>query len=301
MNRRNFIIKSGLVSGMLLSQRSCLSSFARENKRMGYQLYSIRDEMDKDPFATLKMLTSVGYNDFEVHGYNPSTDEIYGINPSDFSRIIRDLGATVSSGHFGFHEYLDRPLDDLNRFIDACIKTSHLLENNYMVYPWLAPHQRTIDDYKKLAEHLNIIGERAKKANLSCAYHNHDFEFHDHNGDSGYEIILRETDPSIVNMQMDMYWVMHSSPLSPKEWIDTYPGRFHMWHIKDMEKQTRDFTELGNGSIDYSSILPDPKESGLVHFFIEQDGNYTENSKESAKTSAIYFKEKLYSEKLFSY
>ena len=92
-----------------------------------------------------------------------------------------------------------------------------------------------------------------------------------------------------------MYWVMHSSNYTPQELIDAQPGRYVMWHIKDMDKITRDYTELGNGSIDYTTLLPDPITSGLEYYFIEQGGNYATNSLTSASDSAEYFKSHLQS------
>jgi len=82
----------------------------------------------------------------------------------------------------------------------------------------------------------------------------------------------------LVKLQIDMYWVMHSSKQTPKELISQHPGRYVMWHIKDMDKITRDYTELGNGSIDYVDVLPDPNESGLEYFYIEQGGNFAHNA-----------------------
>ena len=144
-------------------------------------------------------------------------------------------------------------------------------------------------------QNINIIGEQIKNSGtgLGFAYHNHGFEFEDHNGENGYDIILSDTDPDLVKLQIDMYWVMHSSKLTPKEWIARYPGRFVMWHIKDMDKVTRDYTELGNGSINYLDILPDPVASGLEYYYIEQGGNFTHSAMESAATSAEYFKKNL--------
>jgi sugar phosphate isomerase/epimerase len=140
---------------------------------------------------------------------------------------------------------------------------------------------------------LNRIGERVNAAGLGFAYHNHDFEFVDYDGETGYDIILRETDPDLVKLQIDMYWVMHSAKQTPKELIASQAGRFVMWHIKDMHKVSRDYTELGNGSIDYVDILPDPELAGLEYYYLEQGGNYTHNAMQSAADSAAYFKEHL--------
>lgn len=146
-----------------------------------------------------------------------------------------------------------------------------------------------MDNYKLMADRLNVIGEQVTVAGLGFAYHNHGFEFEDHDGENGFDIILKETDPELVKLQMDLYWVMHSSKRSPKELIDAQPGRYVLWHIKDMDKVTKDYTELGNGSINYMEILPDPVKSGLEFYYVEQGGNYTHSPMKSAATSADYF------------
>ena len=144
-----------------------------------------------------------------------------------------------------------------------------------------------------LAGKLNAIGERINKAGLGFAYHHHDFEFVDYNGENGYNIIMRETDPALVKLQMDLYWIMHSSKLSPVELFNKQPGRFVMWHIKDMDKISRDYSELGNGSIDFTVILPEASRAGLQYYYIEQGGNFAKDPLQSITDSAAYFKKNL--------
>ena len=138
-----------------------------------------------------------------------------------------------------------------------------------------------------------MIGARVKKAGLGFAYHNHDFEFIDHGGENGYNIIMRETDPALVKLQLDLYWVAHSSKLTASELISKQPGRFVMWHIKYMDKISRDYSELGNGSIDFTVILPEASRAGLQYYYIEQGGNFAKNPIQSVTDSAIYFKKNL--------
>lgn len=157
----------------------------------------------------------------------------------------------------------------------------------------MAPEQRTLENFRLLPKKLNAIGKQVNASGLGFAYHNHDFEFKDYNGTTGYEIILKETDPALVKLQMDLYWVMHSSKLTPKEWVAQQPGRFVMWHIKDMDKVTRDYTELGNGSIDYVSVLPDPAKAGLEYYYLEQGGNFAHSPMQSISDSADFFKKEL--------
>jgi sugar phosphate isomerase/epimerase len=104
---------------------------------------------------------------------------------------------------------------------------------------------------------------------------------------------MRETDPKLVKLQIDLYWVMHSSKLSPAALFSKQPGRFVMWHIKDMDKVTRDYSELGNGSIDYTVILPDAQKAGLQYYYLEQGGNFAKNPMQSVADSAAFFKKNL--------
>jgi len=206
---------------------------------------------------------------------------------------LSDLDLTVTSGHYGFSNHLDSPPDVLKTFVDKCIICAQALDSKYITWPWIAPEQRTLENFKLMVPKLNAIGEQVTAAGLGFAYHNHGFEFEDHNGENGFDIIVKETDPDLVKLQLDMYWLMHSSNRTPKELIDAQPGRYVMWHIKDMHKTSRDYTELGNGSIDYQALLPDPITSGLEYYYLEQGGNYAVDSVTSARESAAYFKRHL--------
>ena len=184
-------------------------------------------------------------------------------------------------------------MTELLRYVDQCIEGSKIIGSDYITWPWLAPEYRTLENFKILADKLNSIGERVNEAGLGFAYHNHDFEFTDHDGEIGYDIILADTDPDLVKLQMDMYWVEHSSQKSPAELIAENPGRYVMWHIKDMDKVTRDYSEMGNGSIDYVTILSNLDKDALQYYYIEQGGNFAQNSMQSITDSAAYFKKHL--------
>jgi sugar phosphate isomerase/epimerase len=260
---------------------------------MGLQLFTVRDAMEKDPLATLKAAKAMGYQDFEIYGFDTVKGTYYGFTPSEFLTILNDLNLTVSSGHYGFSPYLDAPADELKRFVDECISGALAIKSKYITWPWIAPEQRTLENFKRMSGLLNTIGEQVTQAGLGFAYHNHGFEFEDYQGQTGMEILLKETDPQLVKLQLDMYWVMHSSKNTPQELIDNHPGRYVMWHIKDMDKVTRDYTELGNGSIDYTALLPDPVKSGLEFYYLEQGGNFAHSSMESIAESASFFKKNL--------
>ena len=293
MKRRAFIDHTAKAAALSALAPSLLSIELKSNYKLGYQLYSIRDEMAKAPIETLKVLKSMGYQDFEAYGNNEKNSSFYGFKSSEFMNILDDLDVSVTSGHYGFASFLDKSEDYLRQFVDKCIVGAKAIDSKYITWPWIAPEQRNMESFKRMIPMLNKIGEQVTNAGLGFAYHNHGFEFEDHGGQTGYELILRETDPSLVKLQMDMYWVMHSSNFTPADLIKSQPGRFVMWHIKDMDKVTRDYTELGNGSIDYTKLLPDPDESGLQFYYLEQGGNFAYDSTRSARESARYFKKHL--------
>lgn len=293
MNRRKFIKKAGIAGSLAMLPGSLFSMPTKPKYKMGYQLYSIRDEMAKDPISTLKALKLMGYEDFEVYGFDDEKGTFYGLKSAEFKQILDDLNLSVTSGHYGFSSYLEKSDDELKAFVDRCIMGAQNLDSKYITWPWLAPEQRTIDNFKRMSHKLNTIGEQIGKAGLGFAYHNHGFEFEEHNGENGFDIILNETDPSLVKLQLDIYWVMNASPYTPSQLINADPERYVMWHIKDMDRVNKDYTELGNGSINYEALLPEINKFGLKFYYIEQGGNFTVNSMKSAAESANYFKKHL--------
>jgi sugar phosphate isomerase/epimerase len=289
--RRTFLKQTGVLSVSSILPLSVLPLDPRF--KMGLQLFTIRDAMAKDPIESIKYARSLGYEDGEIYGYDGDNDTYYGIKSKEFKKNLIDLDFTISSGHYDFSSRFNEPMENLERYVDQCIEGSHNIDSKYITWPWLAPEFRDIENFKRLTDKLNTIGEQVTNAGLEFAYHNHDFEFTDHNGEQGYDIILAGTDPSLVNLQMDMYWVKHSSNKSPSELIAENPGRFVMWHIKDMDKVTRDYSEMGNGSIDYVNLLSKIDKDALQYYYIEQGGNFAENSMKSITDSAEYFKKNL--------
>lgn len=293
INRKDFIVQSAsLMSASLLA----LHGFSKDppaKYKMGLQLFTVRGPLARDLTGTIKKIASIGYEDCETYGYDPEQKKYYGIEASAFKQLLADNNMIVTSGHYDFTNYFNKPADAMMRYVDQCIEGAHALGQRYITWPWLDPAFRTIENFKLLATKLNAIGERLNKAALGFAYHNHDFEFTDHAGENGYTIIMKETDPALVKLQMDLYWVMHSSKLSPSELFSLQPGRFVMWHIKDMDKISRDYSELGNGSIDFSVILPEASRAGLQYYYIEQGGNFAKDPIQSITDSAAYFKKHL--------
>jgi sugar phosphate isomerase/epimerase len=232
----------------------------------------------------------MGYEEFETYGFDPEGIRYYGLAGKAFAQLLRDLNLTTPSGHYDLNRFVSSSLDDLKRYVDRCVEGAHALGQAYITWPLVDEGFRTIEGFKVVAERLNVAGEQIKKAGLQLAYHNHDFEFVEQNGQIGYDIILKETDPALVKLQMDLYWIARGSKLTANQWFKRAPGRFVMWHVKDMHKTSRDYTEVGNGTIDFTKIWPDASLAGLKHFFVEQGGNFTHDPFRSVADSAEYVK-----------
>ena len=260
--------------------------------KIGLQLFSVRDAMAEDPKGTLIALKEMGYEDFETYGFDPETGTIYGYPVAAFKALLDELGLTVSSGHYGFAGLMEASPAEVSAYVEKCITAAKTLESPYLTWPFVLEEYRNPAGFERLATLLNQIGQQVTEAGLGFAYHNHGYEFEDWEGTTGFDIILAKTNPQWVKLQLDMYWAVHSGR-TPQELVAAQPGRFVMWHIKDMHKESRDYTEMGQGSIDYTNMLPDPKTSGLQYYYIEQGGNFALSSMESAKTSIRYVKENL--------
>ncbi|MDR7128598.1 sugar phosphate isomerase/epimerase [Algoriphagus sp. 4150] len=293
INRRDFIKQSGLALSVAGFGLSGFQFPKGKSYKMGLQLFTIRAAMAEDPKKALKTIANFGYQDTEIYGYDGPSKSFYGMPAADFKKVLEDNSLDCTSGHYDFIKYFRATEDELIRYTDQSIEGAHALGQKYITWPWLDPESRTIESFKILADKLNLIGERVNKAGLGFAYHNHDFEFTDQNGEIGYDIIMQNTDPELVKLQIDLFWVAHSSQRTVHELFMEAPGRFVMWHIKDMDKISRDYTELGNGAIDYTKILPDASLSGMEYYYLEQGGNFAQDPIQSVKDSAEYFKKNL--------
>jgi sugar phosphate isomerase/epimerase len=291
-NRRTFIKNASLLAATALVAPSFL---LKKKYKLGLQLFSIREAMARDLKDTLKQVAAFGYEEVEIYGFSDS--KYYKLEPSVFKSILDDNNLTTSSGHYDLNKFMlpGSTDDQMFRYVDECIEGAHTLKQKYIVWPWLDPDSRTIDKFKVVADKLNRIGERLKPANLKVAYHNHDFEFIDHNGQIGYDIILKETDSSLVKLQADLYWLSNASKLKPHDYFVQYPGRYPMWHLKDMSKQDRNLHEImGEGTIDFKSILKDDELAGVEHMFVEQGNNYHPDAMQNVGKSALYVKNVLF-------
>ena len=287
MRRRTF-----LQHGSLLAAATALGACGkpRPDHPMGYQLYSVRDAMAEDALATVRALLDMGFTHFEAYGYDATADTLYGLSPKQLRRELDALGTRLTSAHFGFADYARAPLDELRAYTDECLSCAEALDMRYLVWPVLRDADRTADGFKRVAERLSIIGEHLAGSGRGIAFHNNGGEFADLGGGlRGYDIVLAEADPA-VKLELDMYWLAHDGAAeTPAELIARDPARFVMWHVKDMHPASRDYTELGAGTIAYPTLLPDIDASGLEFLYLEQGGNFAATSMESAAVNAAYW------------
>lgn len=293
--RRKFLKTAGAIAaGSIILPYGCSLKKSQESneavaevetpakpKDIGLQLYTLRNEIEAEGIeAILKKVADIGYKWVEPYGYEER--KFLKKTPAEFKQICTDLGMRIPSVHSvtevssaGGKEAI---LDQMKTTAEDAIA----LGSEYMVWAFLKPEDRTsMDDYKKHIETWNRFSEICKEAGIQFAYHNHDFEFITYEGETEmpYEMIMRETDPDLVKFELDLFWVTIAGQ-DPVEWFNKAPGRFHLWHVKDMVKKEdkyvvdgadRYFAPVGQGTIDFKRIYDARKTSGMRYFFVEQD------------------------------
>ena len=268
-NRRAFLAQATVATaGILLSPKL---SFANEKEHVvGLQLYSLRDQIPKDINGTMAKIAAAGYKQVETWQYN-KTDGFFGLDAKAFKSVLDSNGLKIPSGHFLMDMYLTSgKTDDLETYIDA----AHITGMEYLLVGYInGDFIKTSDDFKRVADKFNGVAEVCKKAGLKMGYHNHNFEWKVDNGTTFYDTLLNNTDPALVKMEMDIYWVVNAGK-DPIGIIKQHSGRFFAFHIKDMDKTHHNLnTEIGKGIIDFKSIMNYAKLAGVTHFIVEQE-NY---------------------------
>jgi len=289
LSRRSFILNTSMAAAaaLLVPSFACVAS---DKKSVGLQLYSLRDELPKDVKGTIAKVAKAGFKEVETYGFSIK-DQFWGLTPAEFKKLLDENGLTAPSGHYGLGSYLT---DGNTEELKAAIAAAKVLGSEYVTIPWLDESiRKSADDYKKIAVKINEAGKLAKEAGIRLAYHNHNFEFEKQGDTTGYEILLKGTDKNLVDFELDLYWVVRSGN-DPIKLFKENPGRFTMWHVKDMDKANPALNaEVGTGSINFKPIFADAKLSGMKHFFIEHETNYKPNPIESVAASCAYIKKEI--------
>ena len=289
LNRRSFLQTSALAGTALLLSPSLFGNNKTNKKNIGIQLYSVRDEMKKDPLGTLKKVAEMGYKNVEHANY--VNGKFYGYEPKEFRKILDDLGLAMPSGHtvMGGQHY-DYTKNDFTDVWKKTVEDAALLGQKYVVSPWLdISLRKSFDDCKRFMEVFNKSGELCKKSGMKFGYHNHDFEFSLRlTSVKVYDIIMQNTDPSLVAQQLDI-GNMYNGGGRAVELLKQYPGRFELMHVKDEikgEKEAYESTILGTGIIGVADVLKlAAKSGGTTEYIIEQESYQGKSPLDSIKTN----------------
>jgi sugar phosphate isomerase/epimerase len=288
-NRREFLKASaaGALGMMVLSPFGRTPGAAdRKSFGVGVQLYSIRDAMAADVPGSLRKVSDLGYKYLELADY--AAGRFYGYAPAEFRKMVEDLGMEVLSSHTQV-EAEGITLDNAKIMADDHAE----LGVKYCVQPWVEEVDRNIESYKKMTGDWNEVGGIMKNAGIQFGYHNHNFEFADVDGIVPYyDILMKELDADLVTMEIDLFWATKGGQ-DPVEMFNRYPGRFQLFHLKDMYTEEAPFYEVikddispvGAGVIDFKRILAAKDVAGMKHFFVEDDNQGNGKPFEGLETS----------------
>jgi sugar phosphate isomerase/epimerase len=300
--RREFLrLTANLAAGLAIVPMACNSSSnddkAKENgsadsttasnttadagvalTSFGLQLYTLRDDLPKDPKGVLKQVASFGYK--QIEGYEGKDGMFWGMSNTDFKKYMDELGMTFVSSHC-----------DINKDFEKKAAEAAAIGMKYLICPYKGP-QKKLDDYKKFADEFNQKGEICKKNGIRFAYHNHDYTFKELEGQMPQDVLMNGTDPGLVDYEMDMYWVVAAGH-DPEAWLTKYKNRFTLCHVKDRTKgatEAADSCTLGQGSIDFPKLLKTASQNGMQYYIVEQEKYAGTTPLKAAEDDAQYMK-----------
>ena len=299
-NRRKFLQQSatlglaGLIGPRLAHAARIFDAIPNKGSMpIGLQLYTMGDLMVSDPVGTLQKIAAIGYTQMESAG--SMKGNYYGFKPKEFSAMVKAAGMHWRSAHIGGAPFspaqiwkMAKNADDsariqkvLERMKDRP-KTANLKENyqqiadeaaegglSYVVCSSIPVN--TMDEIKIAVDVFSKTGEACKKNGVQFAYHNHQTEFDTIEGVRPFDYILNNTDKDLVKMELDLAWATKAKQV-PAELFKLHPGRYPLWHVKDLDKEKLQPAEVGSGVVDFKSAFDNAKESGMKFFFVEQDG-----------------------------
>ena len=300
VNRRSFIKTSVAAAAgtMLTSTLTAAVNRYSAIKNVGLQVWSIAKYLEKDFEGSIQMLSQIGYKELELYGPYPFSTE----KDKETWKAITPLLGFSQSGYFNhtakkFKQILDRKglaspcmhvgLDTLRNKLGETAEAAHILGQQYAGISAIPADERhTLNDYKRLADEFNIIGEKAKALGIKFYYHNHGYGLKEMEGKIPFDVILERTDPSLVFLEMDIFWTT-AGGADPVKYLDNNTGRYRMMHVKDMRKLVHFsgdggkpeqwielfpyITDAGSGVLDLKTIIAHAQKSGVEHFIIEND------------------------------
>jgi sugar phosphate isomerase/epimerase len=249
-------------------------------KNFGLQLYTLRDDLPKDPKGVLKQVADMGYK--QIESFEGDKGMFWGMTNTEFKKYLDDIGLVIVSSHCDIDKDFEKKADEA-----AAIGMKYLLS------AWVGP-QKTLDDYKKIADKFNQRAETCRKAGIKFAYHNHDYSFTQQEGQFPQDIFMQNTNKELVDYEMDIYWVVTAGQ-DPITWLKKYPNRFKLAHIKDRKKNVpltvKDASVvIGQGEIDFAKVLDVGEDNGFEYYIVEQELYENTTPLLAAKADADYLK-----------
>ena len=286
VSRRTFLYEMAAIGMSTSLMSACTSAFSRGStpsrvNHIGLQLYTVRDLLEKDFDGTLAQVATIGYTNMEFAGY-------YNRTPEQVRAILDRLSLVSTSAHIGAQL--------MRQDAAGQIRSAKIIGQEYITLPsYPFPRDGGIDAWKRGAAEFNQWGAMCRDAGIRLAYHNHSAEFAKVDGDStGYDVLMRETDPALVDFEMDLYWTVFADK-DPNALFAKYPGRIALWHVKDMAvaQGVKGMTPVGRGTLDFRNYFAHAGEAGMKHFFVEHDtaANYPGGSMASIQASYSYLHE----------
>ncbi len=258
---------------------SACSQESKTKKDIGLQLWSVRDDMNKDAESTLQKVGEIGYTFIEAAGYN--NGKFYGMNPAEFKALLDKNGLLFTSSHAG-HDLPDSTnWDKTMAWWDDCIDAHKAAGAVYIIQASMDEKgYGSLEDLKRYCDYFNAVGEKCKSKGIKFGYHNHDKEFGEVDGQIRYDFMLQNTDPEKVFFELDLYWIKVGGK-SAVDYFTKYPGRFLFWHVKDKK-------ELGaSGTMDFASIFAKADVAGMKKIIVEVE-DYNFEPLESVRLSYNY-------------
>jgi len=316
MNRRGFLQNSAAISAFSLLPMNQILANKQGLDSIGIQLFSLPLMLEKDFDGTIQWLSQIGYRKVELFGpYSfsavsarerwKSLEPRLGFGGSGFFGNTAEKAYSIFNNHGIIVPAAHTDIETLKTAMDALGAAGEIVGFEYVVLPSLSEvaEKNNLDDYKRIADDFNQIGENARKAGLKFAYHNHGFGLKEEGEHIPLNVILDRTDPDLVFMEMDVYWTT-AGGADPVEYLKAYPNRYRLMHVKDMKEKVHFsgdgaepaqwmelfpyITNAGDGVLDLKTIISTAKEAGVEHFFVEQD--MVEDPRIALKTSFEYLK-----------
>lgn len=282
-SRRTFIRNSALTAMALsIPFSNELMAMVKPNPTFGIQLWSVKMALDKDPMGVLKLLSKSGYK--KVESFEGMKGMFWGMKNTEFKKVMDDLGMNIISSHCN-------DTGDFKSFERKAAEAGEI-GMKYLICAHKGP-QKSIDNFKQFADEFNECGKIAKKHGLRFAYHNHDYSFIPMNGIVPQDVMMENTDKDIVDFEMDLYWT-RVADIDPVAYMKRYPNRFKLVHVKDLVKTNtaigHESCIIGQGTIDYKTLLPLVAKQGVQHMFAEQEAYTGTNELDAAVADAAYMK-----------